>query len=135
VDNQHCEINASDGTGVDFKEVESAFKANGDEEGLLACANDGIKVYGCGSRDKHEKNTQNSRDSISLFRCGSAAGWSGPAIFLLKGKKAPVGLDQAYLTKYGGAPGSDVHMTQNAYMSKEAWEGGVWALVMAVMWG
>jgi hypothetical protein len=32
-----------------------------------------------------------------LFKCGSAAGWSGPAIFLLKGKKAPVGLDQAYL--------------------------------------
>jgi hypothetical protein len=53
---------------VDLKEVESAFKANGDEEGLLACANDGIKVYGCGSRHKHEKNTQNSRDSISLFK-------------------------------------------------------------------
>jgi hypothetical protein len=32
VDNQHCEINVSDGTGVDSKEVESAFKANGDEE-------------------------------------------------------------------------------------------------------
>ena len=47
-----------------------------------------------------------------------------PAIFLLKGKKAPVGPDQTYLTKYGGAPGSDVHMTQNAHMSKEAWEGG-----------
>jgi hypothetical protein len=69
VDNQHCGINVSDGTGVDFKEVESAFKANGDEEGLLACAKDGIKVCGCGSRDKHEKNTQNS---ISLFKCGSA---------------------------------------------------------------
>jgi hypothetical protein len=86
VDNQHCEIDVSDGTAgvLDFKEVESAFKANGDEEGLLACANDGIKAYGCGSRDKHEKNTQNSRDSISLFKCGSAAGWaSGPAIYIL----------------------------------------------------
>ena len=68
IDNQHRRINASDGPGVDLKEVESAFKVNGDEEGLLACANDGIKVYGCGSRHKHEKNTQNSRDSISLFK-------------------------------------------------------------------
>jgi hypothetical protein len=78
---------------MDFKEVESAFKVNGDEEGLLACASDGIKACGCGSRQKHEKNTQNSRGSISLFKCGSAAGWSGPTIFLLKGKKVPVGLD------------------------------------------
>jgi hypothetical protein len=82
VDNQHRRIHGSGDTGVDFKEVESAFKANGDEEGLLACANDGIKVYGCGSRQKHEKNTQNSRDSISLFKCGSAAGWSGPAGYI-----------------------------------------------------
>jgi len=124
VDDEHRKLNVSDDTGVDFMEVEAAFKVNGDEEGLLACANDGIKAYGCGSRDKHEKNTQDSRDSISLFKCGSAAGWSGPTIFLLKGKKAPVGLDSAYLVNHGGAPGSDVHMTQNAYMSKEAWEGG-----------
>jgi hypothetical protein len=100
VDNQHCRISVSDGTGVDFQEVESAVKVNGGEEGILACANDGIKVYGCASRDKHEKNTQNSRESISLFNCGSAAGWSGPTIFLLKGKKAPVGLDQAYLERH-----------------------------------
>ena len=101
VDDEHRKLNASDDTGVEFMEVEAAFKVNGDEEGLLACANDGIKVYGCGSRDKHEKNTQDSRDSISLFKCGSAAGWSGPTIFLLKGKKAPVGLDSAYLVKHG----------------------------------
>jgi hypothetical protein len=104
VDDEHRKLNVSDDTGVDFMEVEAAFKVNGDEEGLLACANDGIKVYGCGSRDKHEKNTQDSRDSISLFKCGSSAGWSGPTIFLLKGKKAPVGLDSAYLVRYGGAP-------------------------------
>jgi hypothetical protein len=29
LDNQHCRINPSDGTGLDFKEVESAFKVNG----------------------------------------------------------------------------------------------------------
>jgi hypothetical protein len=66
---------------------------------------------------------------LACAKCGSACSgllgaWSGPAIFLLKGKKAPVGLDPAYLVKHGGAPGGDVHMTQTAYMSKGAWEGG-----------
>jgi hypothetical protein len=42
---------------------------------------------------------------------------------MLKGKNAPVGPDAVYLTKYGGAPGSDMHITQNAYISKEAREG------------
>jgi hypothetical protein len=63
--------NSSDDTGADFKEVESAFKANGDEEGLLACANDGIKVYGCGPRQKHEKKNTRSighRRKISARR-------------------------------------------------------------------
>jgi hypothetical protein len=55
VDNQHRKMNTSDNTDVDFKEVESAFEVNGDEEGLLACSSDGIKVCGCGSRQKHPR--------------------------------------------------------------------------------
>jgi hypothetical protein len=80
--------------------------------------------------DTNTRRTRRIREirSACSSKCGSAAGWSGPAIFMLKGKKAPVGLDQAYLERHGGAPGGDVqpHDPQNAYMSKskEAWEGG-----------
>jgi hypothetical protein len=76
VDNQHRGINASDGSGVDLKEVESAFKANGDEEGLLACAS------GCGSEGCDQLLVQ----ARSKCRCGSAAGcgleWAGHKPYL-----------------------------------------------------
>ena len=59
--------------GATFASVADHFVWNGDEECLLA--SDGtVDILGERGRAKHEKRKDDSRTSITLYRCGSAAG-------------------------------------------------------------
>ena len=57
------------------------FVLGGDETCLLA--SDGTaRIIGDAEKRKHEKNGGNSRASITIYRTGSAAGATGPTLFL-----------------------------------------------------
>jgi hypothetical protein len=72
---------------------------------------------------KHEKTTQDNRDSVTIVCIGSASGKTGPWIFLLKGKKE---LEKNHPLRnlecnVPGVPaGSKVVMTPNSYMVDKA---------------
>ena len=63
-------------------------------------------------KKKHEKTTGDSRTSITVVRCGNAAGQDGPMIFLLGGKRKPCGLTDEFLGKCGAPQGSTIIMTE-----------------------
>ena len=69
-----------------FRPVHAHFQVNIDETCFMCC--DGVlRILGDGEKKHHDKNLQDSRVSITVLRCGSAAGTHGPVIFLLKGGK------------------------------------------------
>ena len=104
---------------VKFMEIRKHFWFNLDETGLLFSEGN-LQVIGSKERKKHEKDNQNSRDSITCIRIGSAGGTNGPAIFLSKGKKVD-SRPCRNLEKHGAPPGSKVFPTSNAYLNDETW--------------
>jgi hypothetical protein len=58
-----------------------------------------------------------------MYCTGVAAGHNGPTVFLLKGKKRKSGFNETFLRQEVCALGSTICMTENAYMTEEAWEG------------
>ena len=109
-------------TRKSFGELIHHFITGGDETCFQACEQGNISVIGSTGRKKHEKKTCDSRCSITLYRTGSVAGDTGPTLFLLAGKQRREGYTDKFLHDNGAAPGSTVLMTQNAFMTIEAWE-------------
>jgi hypothetical protein len=65
----------------EFMKLKDCFTVNLDESCFMA--NEGVLcVIGSAAQKKHKKNTSDSRQSITIFRVGSAAGVEGPRIFL-----------------------------------------------------
>ena len=62
------------------------FMMNLDESSMVA-SNGVLRVVGSAEKRKHEKITDDNRDSISTIRVGSSAGADGPRIYLTQGKK------------------------------------------------
>ena len=58
---------------------------NLDETAMVANAGT-VKVIGSKDVQKHTKIMDDNRDSITTFRCGSAAGIGGPQVYIVKGK-------------------------------------------------
>ena len=73
------------GNSPEYKEVEDYFTLNGDESNFMASEGT-VRVIANKNKRKQEKNCNNSRDSITGFRVGSAAETEGPRIFLIAGK-------------------------------------------------
>jgi len=107
--------------GVHFIDLISHFVVAGDEACLMASAK-GVNIFGCRLKKKHEKNTNDSRDAVTVLRTGSTAGATGPTVFLSKGAKVKDGYTNKWLTDNGAAPGSRIIATPNAFMTMEAWE-------------
>ena len=61
------------------------------------------------------------RDSITLIRCGFPANASGPTFFLLSGKTRNSVFTDEYLVAHGAAPFSTIIMTENGFLTDEAW--------------
>jgi hypothetical protein len=91
-------------TGKSFGELIDHFILGGDETNLMKK----VAIY---------------RGSITMYRTGVAAGHNAPTVFLLKGKKRKSGFNETFLRQEGCALGSTICMTENAYMTEEAWEG------------
>ena len=92
----------------------------GDETGLLA-SNGDVKIIGDLQKKKHENHAGASRNSISMYRTGSAAGSTGPTVFLPPGERRQHGFTDKFLVEGGAKPGSTIVMTPSGYMTTEAW--------------
>ena len=57
-----------------------------------------------------------------MVQTGTVGGDNGPTVFVMQGKRCRVGYDTVYLLRHGAAPGSQVRMTDNAFMTEEFWE-------------
>jgi hypothetical protein len=80
------------------------------------------------------KNSDDSRVSITALRVGSAAGTTGPMIFLANGETMTSRSlsDYNLIDKHGAPPGSTVIMTPSGYMTDKAWEKVVHALALGI---
>ena len=105
-----------------FKEVAHYFISGGDETCFMACPDGNVKVIGCSKKRKHEKRTNDSRASITMYRTGCVSGETGPTVFLLKGQRKRDNYTDDFLVKFGCRKGSTIIMTPNAFMTTEAWE-------------
>jgi hypothetical protein len=108
-------------TGKTCGELIAHFIIGGDETCLQASDAEAA-VIGDRNKKKHEKKSADSRVSITMYRTGSIAGETGPTFFLLAGKHKRPGYDDSFLVNNGAAPGSSIIMTENAYMTDEAWD-------------
>ena len=104
-----------------FLSLREHFQLNLDES-CFVC-NDGIlKIIGDGDKRHHDKNMSDSRVSITIVRCGSAAGTNGPVVFIANGKSVNRTFSQYRLRKLYGLPeGSIVLCNENAYMDDKTW--------------
>ena len=100
--------------------MQEHFFLNWDEECLLACDQHSA-IVGEKGRKKHERKIADSRESITMYRSGSAAGAQGPTGFIIKGKRCRTGFTSKFLTDNGAAPGSCFVLTENAFMTDAAW--------------
>ena len=109
-------------TGKTFGELIAHFIVGGDEACFMANAHGGAKVIGSADIRKQEKNVDDCRASITVYRTGTPVGDQGPTAFLMKGEKKRNVYSKKFLTKHGAAPGLEVVMTETAFMTIEAWE-------------
>ena len=132
-DNCTCEQNLGEDLGTyivrkakeeeEFMKLKDCFMVNLDESCFMG--SEGVlRVIGSAARKKHEKNTSDSRQSITIVRVGSAAGVvEGPHIFLAKGVELTTEsmLKKNFARIHKAPIGSFVEMTPNAYMTNEVW--------------
>jgi hypothetical protein len=73
-------------SGKTLNELIQYFISGGDETCFMACEEGTVRVMiGSAGRKKHEKKTNDSRVSITMYRTGTVAGDTGPTTFLMKG--------------------------------------------------
>ncbi len=88
---------------------------------LMSDCHGDLRVFAAANKKKQEKLLQDCRCSITVVRTGTASGITEPTVFLLKGAKRHNNFNDDYLLRYGMAKGSPVLMTENAYMTDDAW--------------
>lgn len=93
------------------------------DESCIMCSEGNIKVIASANKKKVEKNMDDNRDSITLLRTGSAAGTTGPWIFLVRGECEKIESSALKnLDKKGCPPGSKVYTAPSAYMTDATWK-------------
>ena len=102
----------------EFSKVWDHFMLNLDETCVLASEGT-ANIVRASKTSKQENIIEDSRESITTMRTGSAGGSSGPCIFLGKGVNMDCPILN-YSPKSGAPPGSVVIMTTNDYMTDEA---------------
>ena len=114
-------LNAESSDKADFKEVEDYFSLNLDESNFMA--SDGtLQVIGSAAKKKQEKNTSDSRLSVTNVRIGSSAGTEGPRIYLAAGKELKQQCLKDFRKHHPSPPGSHIEMTPTAYMTDDTWK-------------
>jgi hypothetical protein len=79
----HCRLNQP---LDEYKYLQPFFQINLDKTSILGSTGV-LQIVGSAEVKKHEKNTKDNCNSITIVRIGSAGGTSGPCIFLNKQKE------------------------------------------------
>ncbi len=116
-------------SGKTFGEVMGHFIVGLNEMCLMSDAHGDLRVFGSASKKKHDKLLQDLRVSIIVVRTGTVAGDTGPTIFLLKGTKKRAFFTNDFFVMHGMAIGLTIIMTENAYMTDEAWAEALHSIV------
>jgi hypothetical protein len=116
-------------SGKSFGEVMGHFIVGLDEMCLMSDAHEDLHVFGSADKKKHEKLLQDLCVSITVVRTGTVAGDTGPTIFLLKGTKKRAFFTNDFFVRHGMAIGSTIIMTENAYMTDDAWVEASYSIV------
>ena len=113
---EHMKITAKPRVEV-LKHIDH-FLWNGDETCFMVGADGRVRVlYGSKRRRNHELVLTDSRFSITVYRCGNAAGVQGPFIFVMKCKSVPAMWTPEFLESLGAPPGSMCVASENAFMT------------------
>ena len=123
---QLIELNSADEAGEFspamrdmFLHVVEWFIWNWDE--TCAMAKDGkLEIIGDAAIKKHQKNLDDSRESITALRTGCAKG-NGPTIFLCKGERVAPGFTPQFFVRRGMVGGTCALMSPSAFMTIEVW--------------
>ena len=107
-------------SGKTFGEVMGHFITGLHEMCILSDHYGSSSIIGSADKKKHEKVLQETCASITIVCTGTVAGTTGPTIFVLKGMADKKLYDDAYLRR-NGMEGLTIIMTENAYMTDEAW--------------
>ena len=105
---------------VEHYKLVDHFTINLDESCMQANTSN-LKIIGSKYKRKHEKNTSDCRDSITVVRVGSSANVDGPRFYLAKGKEIELNSFKNFTNSFNAPEGSRVVMTPSAYMTDEAW--------------
>ena len=81
-----------------------------------------MRVVGDKLNRKHHRNNNDSRDSVTAVRIGSAAGTEGPRIYLASGKHVWREAVKDFGKHHKSPPGSHICMTPSAYMTDDTWK-------------
>jgi hypothetical protein len=109
-------------TRKSFGELIDHFIIGSNETNLIADADGDLRIVGEKGKKKHKKKVADYRGLITMYRTGVAAGYNGPIVFLLKGKKRKSGINKKFLKQESCVLGLTICMTENAYMTEDAWE-------------
>ena len=97
------------------------FIIGGDEACFMANAHGTGKVIGSADTKMQEKNLDDCRASIIVYRTGTPKEGQEPTAFLLKGEKKRNAYNDKFLQKHEALPGSQVIMAETAFMTVDAW--------------
>lgn len=89
---------------------------------IMSDAHGTLCVFGAANKQKYKKLLCYTQCSVTIVCTGTCAGTNEPTICLMKGNGKPrAASTDAFLVKYGLAPDSTIIMTNNAFMTNEAW--------------
>ena len=108
-------------TGNSFGELIEHFIIGGEETCLIVEADGSMKIIGEFDRKKQEKKVYDCHASCKMYQNGIAGGSNLPTAFVMKGKIVNTGYTYKMLKENGAKHGSTVVMTDNAFMTEEAW--------------
>ena len=111
------------GCGKTFGKLIDHFVVGGNKTGIMAGENGKtVKIIEAKGRNKHEKKTQDSCDSITVYQLGGAAGHIAAMVILVSCEKVHRGYQDSFLKNHGVAIESTILLTPNAFMNTKTWE-------------
>ena len=110
---EQSQLNKND---LEFEKLLAFLWLNVDESCTME-NNDVVRMVGLASKKNHEKNVDDSRDSISSLSTGSAAGVEFPCIYLVKVQRLEYDVFCDFDQNQKCPPGLFVEPTPNAYLN------------------
>ena len=80
-----------------------------------------MKIIGGFGMKMHDKKVSNCRAYCKMYQTRTEGGRNGPTAFVMKFKRIKTGYIDKILNENGAKHGSKVAMTENAFMTEEAW--------------